>query len=140
MSREALAVQAVVRARQFLRHKITKVILFGSMLRGGVNQLSDVDVAVQLEPKQPDRERARKLNDKRAAALARKGRRFDGFLERELCWHAETFRFLRGRSRSIALMDYNVEKPFIDKVPHQFLVGQADRGPAPAPPAIRYGS
>jgi len=129
-----------VNADAYFLAKVTKVILFGSMLRGGVDQLSDVDVAVQLEPKQPDRERARMLNNKRAAALARKGRRFDGFLERDLCWHVETFRFLKGRSRSIALVDYNAEKPFIDNVLHQFLVGQADRNPAPAPPAIQHRS
>jgi predicted nucleotidyltransferase len=129
-----------VNADAYFLAKVTKVILFGSMLRGGVNQLSDVDVAVQLEPKQLDREGGRMLNNKRVAALARKGRRFDGFLERELCWHVETFRFLKGRSRAIALVDYNVEKPFIDKVPHQFLVGQADRNPAPAPSAIKHGS
>ena len=86
-----------VNADAYFLAKVTKVILFGSMLCGGVDQLSDVDVAVQLEPKQPDRERARMLNNKRAAALARKGRRFDGFLERDLCWHVETFRFLKGQ-------------------------------------------
>ena len=81
-----------VNADAYFLAKVTKVILFGSMLRGGVDQRSEVDVAVQLEPKQPDREPARMLNNKRAAALARQGRRFDGFLERDLCWHVEMFR------------------------------------------------
>jgi predicted nucleotidyltransferase len=117
--------------------KVTKVILFGSMLRDGLDRLSDVDVAVQLEPKQQDGERARMLNKRRAVEVERKGHPFGGFLEREFYWHRETFRFLKGRSRSIALVDYKAEKAFVDKVPHRFLLGEADRHPAPAPSAKR---
>jgi predicted nucleotidyltransferase len=115
--------------------KVTKVVLFGSFLREGVERLGDVDVAVQLEPKQQDGERARMLNEKRVAEVERKGHRFGGFLEREFYWHRETFRFLKGRSRSIALVDYKAEKAFVDQVPHRFLLGESD--PAPAPLAKR---
>jgi hypothetical protein len=58
--------------------------------------------------------------------------RFAAFLERDWCWYWEMFRFLKGRSRSISLADYSAEKAFVDKVPHQFLVGEADKNPAAA--------
>lgn len=119
--------------------KVTKVILFGSMLRDGLDRLSDVDVAVQLDPKELDQERARVLNKKRVAEFERKGHRFSNFLERELYWHREAFHFLKGRSRSIALVDYNEEKAFVDKVPHQFLVGESDKKPATASTVKRRG-
>jgi hypothetical protein len=88
---------------------------------------------VQLEQKQQDGEDARALNERRVAELTRKGQRFSSFLEREACWYRETFRFLKGRSRSIALADYAAEKAFVDKVPHQILV--EDNIPPAAPPA-----
>lgn len=43
--------------------KVTRVILFGSYLRGDVDRLSDVDIAIQLEPKEKDRRILRQLND-----------------------------------------------------------------------------
>ena len=125
-------VQQVNRNDYFLA-KVTKVVLFGSLLRDDLDRLSDVDVAVQLEQKQQDVERARTLNNQRVAELTRTGQRFASFLERAAWWHRETFRFLKGRSRSISLADYQAEKAFVDKVPHRFLIGEVDKNPAPAP-------
>src|SRR5216684_8841169 len=45
-----------VNSDEYFLAKVTKVILFGSLLRGDVDRLSDVDVAVQLDPKEQDRE------------------------------------------------------------------------------------
>jgi len=112
--------------------KVTKVVLFGSFLRAGVDRLGDVDIAVRLEPKEPNIEIARALNEERAADLAKDGKRFGNFLERQMCWYWETFRFLKGRSRSIALADYKAEKSFVDGVPHQVLLESAEEAPAPA--------
>jgi len=124
-----------VNGNEYFLAKVTKVVLFGSFLRDSVDRLSDVDVAVQLEPKQRDVERARVLNEQRVAELTSKGQQFVSFLERDWCWYRETFRFLKGRSRSISLADYKAERSFVDKVPHRFLVGEADKDPADAPPA-----
>jgi hypothetical protein len=38
----------------------------------------------------------------------------------------ETFRFLKGRSRSISLLDYKREKEFVNKVPHRILLCTAE--------------
>jgi predicted nucleotidyltransferase len=126
-----------VNRNDYFLAKVTKVVLFGSFLRGDLERLSDVDVAVQLEPKEPDVEHARALNEQRVAELTRKGQRFVSFLERAACSYRETFRFLKGRSRSIALADYGAEKAFVDKVPHKFLVGQADKNPVTVPSVKR---
>jgi predicted nucleotidyltransferase len=64
-----------VNGDEYFLAKVTKVVLFGSFLRDGVDRLSDVDVAVQLEPKQRDVERAWVLNEERVAELTSKGQR-----------------------------------------------------------------
>ena len=61
--------------------KVTRVVLFGSMLKPEVERLSDVDVAVELTRKEPGFERAPGQNRQRAEELANKGRRFRNVLE-----------------------------------------------------------
>ena len=111
--------------------KATSAVLFGSMLKPEVERLSDVDLAVELTRKEPDHERALEQNQQRAEELANMGRRFRNFLEVEGCWYWEAFRFLKGRSRVIALADFNAEKTFVLAVPHRFLIGE----PEPISPA-----
>lgn len=106
--------------------KVTRLVLFGSMLKPEVDLLSDVDVAVELALKETDRERRRVQNQQRAEELAAKGHRFRTFLEREACWYFETLEFLKGRSRVIALAEYSVEKTLVLTVPHRFLIGEPE--------------
>ena|SRR5690242_3582233 len=103
------------------------------MLNPDAQRLSDVDVAVELVPKEADYERARALNRRRVEELASRGRHFRNFLEVEHWWHRETFQFLKGRSRVIALADYAVEKSFILTVPHRVLIGTPEQTPAVNP-------
>jgi predicted nucleotidyltransferase len=115
--------------------KVTRVVLFGSMLNPEVQRLSDVDLAVELVPKEADYARLRTLNRQRVEELAGRGHQFRNFLEVERWWHRETFKFLKGRSRVIALADYAVEKSFVLAVPHRVLVGEAEQIPVEEPPA-----
>ena len=62
---------------------MTRVVLFGSMLNPEVRRLSDVDVAVELTPKEADYDRARALNRRRVEELPKQGRQFRNFLEAE---------------------------------------------------------
>jgi predicted nucleotidyltransferase len=103
--------------------KANRVVLFGSMLRSNVERLSDVDLAVELVEKETDSDRARVKNEQRVEELAAQGRHFRGILEAAACWYLETFRFLKGGSRVIALADYRVEKKLVLAVPHRFLLG-----------------
>jgi predicted nucleotidyltransferase len=68
--------------------KVTRVIVFGSYLRAGVDRLSDVDIAVELAPKERRRNVFRELNYRRVAQSERKGHRFGGILDRELWWNS----------------------------------------------------
>jgi predicted nucleotidyltransferase len=107
--------------------KVTRVVLFGSMLKPEVERLSDVDLAVEVASKEKDFDRARVKNYERVEELATQGHRFGNFLEQEGCWYWEVFGFLKRRSRVIALADYSVEKTFVLTVPHRFLLGQPER-------------
>ena len=106
--------------------RVTRVIVFGSYLRTDLDRLGDVDVAVELAPKQSNRNRLRELNYQRVAEFQRKGHRFSGVLEREVWWQLETFHFLKGRSRSISLHDYGTEKKLVDRVAHRILISTAE--------------
>jgi predicted nucleotidyltransferase len=118
--------------------QVTRVALYGSMLRPEVERLSDVDLAVQLVAKEPDFERLRNSNAERVEQLAILGQRFRNFLEEQFCWFLETFRFLKGRSRVISLADYNLEKRLVLAVPHRMLLGEADEiEPEPSPKALQ---
>ena len=88
--------------------------------------MSDVDLGVELTPKEEDFSRARTRNYERVEELAAQGHRFRNFMEREGCWYWEVFGFLKGSSRVIALADYSLEKSFILTVPHQFLLGKPE--------------
>jgi hypothetical protein len=82
----------------------------------------------------------RLLNYQRIEQFERKGHRFSRALDREVWWHAETFRFLKGRSRSISLLDYKAEKEFVDQVPHKvlFCVTEDERSQPPEEPRKRF--
>jgi predicted nucleotidyltransferase len=113
-------VNQVNRDESFLA-KVTKVVVFGSYLRAEVDRLSDLDVAVELQPKEADRDRLGELTRKRVEQLQTAGRRFN-WIEAEYWWHLEAFRFLKNRSRAISLIDYKAEKEFVDRAPHQVLL------------------
>jgi hypothetical protein len=104
------------------------------MLRPEVERLSDVDVAVQLEPKEKDLNRLRAQTLDRVEELTAGGHRFRDFLEQEAWWYFETRRFLKGGSRVISLADYNVEKDLVLAGPHRLLIGAPEEPPAQPKP------
>jgi hypothetical protein len=103
------------------------------MLRPEVERPSDVDLAIEVAPKEADFDRARVANYERVEKLAQQGHRFQNFLDQEFCWYQEVFRFLKGRSRVLSVADYKAEKALVLTVPHRVLLG--DPEPAPAVPA-----
>lgn len=114
-------VNQVNRDEYFLA-KVTKVVVLGSYLRADVDRLSDLDIAVELQSKEADRDRLRELTLQRVEQLQMAGRRFRTWIEVEHWWHVEAFRFLKSRSRAISLIDYAAEKEFVDNVPHMVLL------------------
>ena len=120
----------LVNSDPYFLGKVARVVLFGSMLKPEVERLSDVDLAVDLTPKEMDPGRARTRNYERVEELAARGHRFRNILKRICCRHWEVFGFLKGKSRVVALADYSVEKPFLLTVPHRFLLGRPECIPA----------
>ena len=129
-------VERVNREPYFLG-KVTRVVHFGSMLKPEVERVSDVDLAVEIVEKEADSDLARSKNYDRVEELAAAGHRFRNVVEMAGCWHLEVFRFLKGRSRVIALADYAAEKSFVLAVPHRFLLGKPESNPAQNPPSTR---
>ena len=129
-----------VNSDDYFLAKVTRVVLFGSYLRADVSRLGDVDVAVELRPKEPDRGRLRELNHRRVAESEQNGHRFSRMLDQQVWWQMETFRFLKSRSRSISLVDYQMEKEFVDEVPHKVLFSVPEeqaKSALPQPTQIR---
>jgi hypothetical protein len=52
------------------------------MLKPEVDRVSDVDLAVEIVPKESNPERARAINERRVLELELVGRSFRGFLDR----------------------------------------------------------
>jgi predicted nucleotidyltransferase len=129
-------VERVNREPYFLG-KVTRVVLFGSMLKTEVERVSDVDLAVEIVEKEADSDLSRSKNYDRVEELAAAGHRFRNVVEMAGCWHLEVFRFLKGRSRVIALADYAAEKSFVLAVPHRFLLGKPEPSAAQNPPSTR---
>ena len=75
-----------VNRRPVVLAKVVEVVLFGSMLKPEVDRVSDVDLAVEIVPKESNPERARAINERRVLELELVGRSFRGFLDRELFW------------------------------------------------------
>jgi predicted nucleotidyltransferase len=114
-----------VNSDEYFLAKVTKVVVLGSYLRADVDRLSDLDIAVELQPKEANWDRLRELTLKRVEQLQVAGRGFRSWLEMEHWWHREAFRFLKNRSRTISLIDYAAEKEFVDRVPHLVLISMA---------------
>ena len=116
--------------------KVVTVVLFGSMLQPEVDRPSDVDLAVEIAPKEVDPEKARVINERHAQMLESLGHRFHGFLERQCFWHYEAFHYLKGRSRVISLADLKAEGEFVLAVPHRILYADGAWKPD-APPRAK---
>ncbi len=65
----------------------------------------DLDLAVQLSPKEADCEKHAQLVQARAAAAARRGKQFPSFIDRLSFAYVEVRSFLKARSRIIQLSD-----------------------------------
>jgi predicted nucleotidyltransferase len=114
--------------------RVSRVVLFGSLLREDVDRLSDVDLAVEVVPKIVDRELLAAENRRRVETMARAGHIFRDIFDVHLHWYREVYRFLKARSRVISLADYKAEKSFILAVPHRMLIGTDEEPPTqPAP-------
>lgn len=97
-------VQQVNADNRFL-YKVEKVVLFGSFLTDAP-QVGDLDLAVQLSPKEADSEKHAQLIQVRATEAASRGKQFSSFIDRLAFAYVEVRSFLKAGSRIIQLTDY----------------------------------
>ena len=96
-------VRKVNEADRFL-YRIRKVVLFGSFLTES-STVGDLDIAIELVPKEPDSRKHSELILAHANAADLNGKRFQNFVHR-LDYAAQEVRsYLKGRSRIIQLTD-----------------------------------
>ena len=93
-----------VNADSYYLYRVRKVVLFGSFLTDAPS-VCDLDLAVGLEPKEPDRTKGVGIELARGEEAARNGRQFSNFLELLYFAEREVKLFLKGRSRIIQMTD-----------------------------------
>jgi predicted nucleotidyltransferase len=96
-------VQKVNEDGRFL-FRVRKVVLFGSFLTGSAT-IGDLDVAIELVPKEADARKHSELILARANEVDLNGRTFRNFIERLDFAAQEVRSFLKSRSRIIQLID-----------------------------------
>jgi hypothetical protein len=91
-----------VNKNEYYLYKIKKDILFGSYL-GEAEQLGDIDLAVEIVPKENDGGKFQKLAQERSKKAKHNGRQFNNIVE-EVYWpQTEALKYLKSRSRSISI-------------------------------------
>jgi hypothetical protein len=96
--------------------RVTKVVVLGSYLRPEVDPTSRSSCNRSGETGT-----LRAQTQEHVEQLRTVGQRFKTWLEAEYWWHIEAFKFIKGQSWIISLIDYKAEREFVDKVPHRIL-------------------
>jgi predicted nucleotidyltransferase len=96
-------VREVNEASRFL-YRVRKVVLFGSVLTES-STVGDLDIAIELVPKEPDSRKHSELILAHANAADLNGKRFQNFVYRLDFAAQEVRSYLKGRSRIIQLTD-----------------------------------
>jgi len=96
-------VKEVNEAGKFL-YRVRKVVLFGSFLAES-STVGDLDIAIELVPKEPDSRKHSELILAHANAANLNGKRFQNFIQRLDFAAQEVRSYLKGRSRIIQFTD-----------------------------------
>jgi DNA-binding MarR family transcriptional regulator len=91
-----------VRDNPYYLYRVERVTLFGSIL-SDKSSLGDVDIAVRLVHKEPDRQKASELDKQRRREASANGRRFNNDVDYLFWPKYEVFLFLKSRSTSLRL-------------------------------------
>jgi predicted nucleotidyltransferase len=100
-------VRTVNLERDYL-YAVDKVVLFGPYFEGA-EQIKDVDVAVELSPKERNKAKLEDREKKQAEEAEAGGKRFKSFVDRRAWGRNKVLDFLKGKSRSLALYALNDE-------------------------------
>ncbi len=89
-----------VNADERFLYRVQKAVLFGSYLTDSTH-VGDLDIAIDLSPKEPDHKKHVDLILARADEAAWQGRRFRSYLDQMSFAYDEVMKFLKARSRII---------------------------------------
>ncbi len=105
-------------------YRVTRVVAFGSYLTDK-EYLNDVDLAVELVPKNQDPDEHLRLMKKRAREARESGRSFSSFLD-ELGWgYTEVLMRLKNRSRTVGL--HTTDDPILSTTETRLLFEDASK-------------
>jgi predicted nucleotidyltransferase len=91
-----------VNSDPYYLYKVTRVVLFGSYLTD-VPEVSDVDIALEIAPKEEDVELRGLQLEKRREEAEKSGKRFNNIVEWAGVAESEVWSFLKSRSRIISM-------------------------------------
>lgn len=107
-----------VNRNDYYLFKVKKVVVFGSYL-SDTEKLGDIDLAIEIVPKESDRKKFRELSIERSREAKLNGRRFNNIVE-EVYWsQTEVLMYLKSRSRSISI--HFIDEPIIKKSKHRVI-------------------
>ncbi len=107
-----------VNGNPYFLYRVRRVLLFGSLLTGS-ERVNDVDLALDLVPKEEDAEKRMALEEERVAAAREAGRQFANYVA-ELFWPlSEVMLFLKARSRTLSL--HTTGDRILESTPYQVL-------------------
>jgi predicted nucleotidyltransferase len=112
-----------VNADPYYIYKVAKVILFGSFL-GDSETVGDVDIAIDLAPKEKDSSIFGEQLQKRRADAVAKGRVFKRFIDEATWPQDEVWLFLKSRSRVLSF--HFPEDPILKQVEHKVVFEDGD--------------
>jgi predicted nucleotidyltransferase len=93
--------------REYL-YSVEKVVLFGPYLEGAA-KIKDVDVAVELSPKERNAEKLAAASKKQAEEAEATGKRFKSFADRRAWSRNRVIAFLKGKSRALSIYELNAD-------------------------------
>ncbi len=107
-----------VRDKDYYLFKVKKATIFGSYL-SDTDRLSDIDIAIEIIPKEKNHDKHMKLVEKRLEDVQLKGRKFKTYLEAIFWPQTEVEQFLRAGSPSISLEIVDQDK--LEKLDHKII-------------------
>jgi hypothetical protein len=93
--------------REYL-YSVEKVVLFGPYYEGA-EKIKDVDVAVELSPKERNAEKLAAASKKQADEAEAGGKRFKSFADKRAWSRNRVLALLKGKSRALSLYDLNAD-------------------------------
>ena len=91
-----------VKSDPYFLYKVTEIILFGSYL-SKAEKVSDIDLIIEVAPKEKDKDKHNALCEKRSHELENTGHRFSNYVDFLYAAEIETMKFLKSRSKIVNL-------------------------------------